>query len=88
MSVCVIAEEQTLVLSIAVNPFFKFGIINELPVGISFVVLGPLAEHQLFKVCVIEDVGVHAPSCLEALFCLPDEAERVNAHQSYVLLRS
>lgn len=36
---CIVGEEQTLVLSIAVNPLLKSGIVDKLSVSISFVVL-------------------------------------------------
>jgi hypothetical protein len=84
---CVVSEEEVLVLGVRFNPVFKRGVLHELMVGLGGIVLGLLLEEKLLEVSVVEDVRVHAPACMGALPGFSVEPEGVLTHQSDKLLR-
>ena len=87
VGLCVVSEEEILVLGVRLNPGSKLSILYELKVGLSLIVLGLVLEEKLLVVGVVEDVGVQVPACLGALLVLSTKSDRELTHQSDELFR-
>jgi len=84
---CVVPEEEVLVLGVRLNPGSKLGVLHELKVGLGLIVLRLVLEEKLLVVGVVEDVGVLAPAGVGALLVLSAEPDGELTHQSDELLR-
>ena len=81
MCLCVVVEEEVLVLGVSLDPLLQLRVVQQLQVGLSLEIPAVMCEEHLLEVAVVEDIRVHRPAAFLALVVITGETKSVRAHQ-------